>query len=79
MGTTSVDPHALWLAAQRLDEAADVLQSALADRCPDSAALDRLLDGVRLWQQTARETSEALRSAAGRYAAAEVASAEALR
>lgn len=79
MGTTSVDPHALWLAAQRLDEAADMLQSAIADRCVDSAKLDRLLAGARLWQQTARETSEALRSAAARYSAAEVAAAEALR
>ena len=56
-----------------------MLQSAIADRCVDSAKLDRLLAGARLWQQTARETSEALRSAAARYSAAEVAAAEALR
>lgn len=79
MGTTSVDPTALWLAAQRLDEAADVLQGALSGHLIDSAALDRLLGDVRLWQQAARETASALRTAAGRYTHAEAASAAVLR
>lgn len=79
MGTTSVDPHALWLAAQRLDEAADILQSALSGRCIHSATLDRLLGDVQLWRQTARDTASSLRNAAGRYAATESAAVQVLR
>lgn len=79
MGTTSVDPNALWLAAQRLDEAADLLQAALSGRCLDSTALYPLLGDVRLWQQAARETASALRTGAGRYTAAEAAAVAVLR
>lgn len=83
MGTTSVDPHALCLAAQRLDDAADVLHAALSGhlggRYVVSAALDRLLGDIGLWQQAARGTASALRTAASRYSDAELRAVEMLR
>ncbi len=70
MGTTSVDPHALRLAAQRLDAAADLLAAAVCVQLqglPGSAALDRLLGDVNAWQRAARETAAAVRTGAAGY------------
>jgi hypothetical protein len=77
MGTTSVDPQALRFAAQRLDEAADLLDLALRNhlsglqlRGADSRtrwSIGQLIDGVAQWQRAAREHAYAVRSGADRY------------
>ena len=77
MGTTSVDPQALRFAAQRLDEAADLLEGAVrahlgsvqlhgADRGIRSS-IGQLADGVAQWQSAAREYARAVRASADRY------------
>jgi hypothetical protein len=85
---TAVDPHALWAAAQRLDDAADLLHGALtvhlrplrsAADAGVGAAVQRLVADVELWQQAARETALAIRTAADRYTDTEAQAAEALR
>ncbi|MFN8073302.1 MAG: hypothetical protein U0R66_16075 [Mycobacterium sp.] len=77
MGTTSVDPQALRFAAQRLDEAADLLDVALRShlselrlRGPDPrtrSSIGQLVDGVSRWQRLAREYAYAVRAGADRY------------
>lgn len=78
MGTTSVDTHALRVAAQRLDEAADYLDAALGrhlsglrlcgvDRQARSQ-IGQLVDGVARWQRSARECAFAVRAGADCYA-----------
>lgn len=74
MGTTSVDPYALRLAAQRLDAAADLLSGVAGGplagpNAPD--ALSRLLADLARWQQAARQTAAVLRLGADRYTDAE--------
>jgi len=87
MGTTSVDPHALRVAARHLDTAADLLDSTLAGhlgalRCGDGtlrAGLDQLSADVAAWRRAARETADALRVGADRYAEHEADAVAALR
>lgn len=74
MGTTSVDPCALRLAAQRLDDAADLLSGVIGGplagpHAPE--ALSRLLADLARWQRAARETAAALRVGADRHTDAE--------
>lgn len=88
VAVTTVDPQALLAAAQRLDEAADLLHGALTgylsalhfDADPGvRAAMDRLVADVASWQRAARETAAVLRTGAQRYSDAETQAAEALR
>ena len=77
MGTTSVDPHALRLAARRLDEAADLLDTALRSHLiglqlstadgRTQAAIGLLVDDVARWQRAARESACSVRVGADRY------------
>ena len=77
MGTTSVDPHALRLAARRLDEAADLLDTALRSHLnglqlssadgATRAAIEKLVADVARWQRAARESACAVRVGADRY------------
>lgn len=77
MGTTSVDPQALRFAAQRLDEAADLLGMAVRNhlsglRLPavdprTRAAIGQLVEGATRWQREAREHAHAVRTGADRY------------
>jgi hypothetical protein len=85
---TAVDPHALWAAAQRLDEAADLLCGALAVHLRPlrsaadpgvGAAVERLVADIELWQRVARDTALAIRTAADRCTDTEAQAAEALR
>jgi hypothetical protein len=88
MGTTSVDPQALRYAAQRLDEAADLLGAAArchlsglqlptADRRTRSA-IGQLTDDVAQWQRAVREYAYAVRVGADRYIDEDRVGAEAL-
>jgi hypothetical protein len=89
MGTTSVDPQVLHFAAQRLDEAADILAVALSRHlnrlrlhAADPAtrtAMDQLVDGVGQWQRAARQYAAVVRAGADRYIDADSTGAEALR
>lgn len=82
MGTSSVDPPALWFAAQRLDDAAELLarlSGGLSGASVVSAALDQLLGDIALWQRAAQETAGALRAAARQYTEGEVRAVEMLR
>ena len=89
MGTTSVDPAVLRFAAQRLDEAADLLDAALClhlsvlrlhavDRGTGSA-IGQLVDGVARWQRAVRECACAVRASADRYTDADRRGAQALQ
>lgn len=74
MGTTSVDPYALRLAAARLDDAADLLNGAMRGHLAGLSAsepLDRLLADLTMWQWAAQETAVTLRTSADLYADAE--------
>ena len=88
MGTTSVDPPVLRFAAQRLDEAADLLDAAVcrhlsglrlqaADHGTRSA-IGQLVDGIARWQRAVRECACAVRVSADRYTDADRRAAEAL-
>jgi hypothetical protein len=89
MGTTSVDPYALRFAAQRLDEAADLLDAALSRHlsglrllAADGAtrsAVGGVVEGVARWQRTAREYASVVRAGADRYTDEDRDGAEALR
>lgn len=89
MGTTSVDPYALRHAARRLDEAADLLDTAVRVHLAGlrlqgadgrtRVAIAQLVDRVLQWQRTAREYSSAVRAGADRYADEDLAGAQALR
>lgn len=85
---TAVDPPALRAAALRMDAAADALHAALATHLRAlhldtpagvRAAVQGLVADVDLWQQTARETAAALRTAADHYTRADTLAAQALR
>lgn len=70
MGTVSVDPAALRMAAQRLDAAADILAGAVGAhlrglRSGEAVAL--LVADVGQWTHAAREVAAVLRSGAERY------------
>lgn len=89
MGTTFVDPAVLRFAARRLDEAADLLDTAVrthlnglqlpAQRTAVGAALGTLVDDVVSWQRAEREYAWAVRACADRYADSDRHDAEALR
>jgi len=87
MRTTSVDPHALRVAARQLDTAADLLDSTLAGHLGDlrcgggtlRAGLDQLAADVAAWRRAARETAQALLVGADRYADHEADAVAALR
>lgn len=76
----SVDPQALRIAAARLDDAADILQTTLHTRL-GGLHIDagRLIDGVGRWERASRDLASALRSAADRLENSEAVRAEALR
>ncbi len=83
MGTTSVDPHALRLAAQRLDTAADLLGAAI-DRLGVGGvslggAVDEIVADLAHWQRGARDGAVGLRTVAERHIEQDNAGAEALR
>ncbi|WP_313674758.1 hypothetical protein [Mycolicibacterium sp.] len=87
METTSVDLHALRSAARQLDIAADLLDSTLAGhlgalRCGGGRlrdGLDQLSADIAAWRRAARETAQALRVGADRYAEHEADAVAALR
>ena len=85
MGTTSVDPHALRFAAQRLDEAADLLDGAVRGHLnglrlpPARSAVSLVVQDVAQWQRAARECACALRVSAQCYTDDDHLGAEALR
>ncbi len=85
---TAVDPHALWTAARRLDQAADLLHGALtvhlrplrpAAETRVGAAVQQLVADTEQWQRAARDTALALRTAADRYTHTEARAVAALR
>lgn len=83
MGTTSVDPQALRLAAQRLDTAADLLDAAM-DRLgmgggPQRGMVDEIVADIAHWQRGARDGAVGLRTVAERHIEHDGAGAEALR
>jgi len=81
MGTTSVDPHALRLAAQHLDTAADLLDAAIArlDRAAAGAAVDEIVTDIAHWRRGARDGAVGLRTVAQRHIEQDSAGAEVLR
>lgn len=89
MGTTSVDPQALRFAAQRLDEAADHLETALRNHLSGlrlrsagpgaRSSIAQLVDGVTRWQREARAYADAVRAGAERYVDEDARGAQALR
>lgn len=86
MATTAVDPHALQVAAQRLDAAADILSIELATHlrglhCHAAlrGALDQLVADVAQWELAARALAAALRTGAQRYTENEAHATEVLR
>jgi hypothetical protein len=85
MGTTSVDPHALRFAAQRLDEAADLLDVAVRRHLSGlqleviRSAVGELTDGIAHWQRAAREYARAVRAGADNYTDADRLGAEVLQ
>jgi hypothetical protein len=69
MTTTSVDPQALRLAAQRLDTAGDLLDAAIA-RLGQGAfgpAVEQIVADIAHWQRGAREGAAGLRTVAQRH------------
>lgn len=82
MGTVSVDPAALRMAAQRLEAAAEVLAGTLATHLRGlhtGDAVGLLVADVGQWVLAARETADALHNGADRYCAGEAAAVSALR
>ncbi len=83
MGTTSIDPGALYAAAQRLDAAADILAAALDVHLgalrSGGAGVERLKSDMRQWTRSASEVADALRIGAQRYVDGEAAAAAALQ
>lgn len=81
MGTTSVDPQTLRLAAQRLDAAADFLDVARRVHLAGvhSRAVDHLAAELAQWQRDARDGAVGLRAVAERFLAEDRTGAEALR
>lgn len=82
MGTISVDPLALRIAAARFDHSADILNAALSSHLGalrSGVGIDQLVTGVTRWQQSARDLATALRVAADRYADSEAHAAVRLR
>ena len=80
MGTTSVHPQALRLAADRLDTAADLLDAAI-DRLgrAGGGAVEQIVADVAQWQRGARDSAVGLRTVAERYIEQDDAGAGALR
>jgi hypothetical protein len=80
MATTSVDPQALRLAAQRLDTAADLLDAAI-DRLGQAGggAVEQIVADIAQWQRGARDGAAGLRTVAARHIEQDNAGAEALR
>lgn len=89
MGTTSVDPHVLRFAAQRLDEAADLLDVAVSRHLNGlrlqaaggslGLAIGQLVRDVTRWQCAVREYACAVRSSVDRYTDEDRRGAEGLR
>ena len=83
MGTISVDPAALRIAAQRLDTASDILTGTLGTHLRDvqsgSSAVGQLIADIGQWTRAAREASAALRLGADRFGDGESAAVAALR
>ncbi|WP_293308012.1 hypothetical protein [Mycolicibacterium sp.] len=82
MGTVSVDPAALRMAAQRLDDAAEILACAVGAHLrglQSGAAAGLLVAEVGQWTRAAREVAEGLRCGADRYCEGEAAAVAALR
>ena len=83
MGTTSVDPEALRLAAQRLDTTADLLDAVIDGLAggagPRRGALDQIVADIALWRRCARDGAVGLRTVAERHVEQDNAGAEALR
>ena len=83
MGTISVDPAVLRIAAQRLDTAADILAGTLGTHLREvqsgGAAVGQLIADVGQWTHAAREAAGALRLGADRFCAGESAAVTALR
>lgn len=81
MGTTSVDPQALRLAAQRLDTAGDLLDAAMArlGQGAGGPAVDQIVADIAHWQRGARDGAVGLRTVAQRHIEQDWAGAEVLR
>jgi hypothetical protein len=81
MGTTSVDPQALRLAAQRLDTTGDLLDAAMARLGPGTGgpAVDQIVADIAHWQRGARDGAVGLRTVAHRHIEQDSAGAEVLR
>lgn len=79
MGTTSIDPQALRLAAQRLDDAADLLDVALRVHLVGLRSVDQLVAELADWRRDARDGADGLRAVAERFLAEDRAGAEVLR
>lgn len=81
-GITVVDPLALPIAAARLEDAADILHTALRTHLAglrSRASVEELVAGIERWESAAREVATALRIAANRYIESEQRGAAALR
>ena len=83
MGTVSVDPAALRMAARRLETAADLLGGILTTHLRDlqtgEAGVGDLLTGVGRWAGDAAEVAATLRAAADGYVEGASAAVTALR
>ena len=82
MGTISVDPAALRMAAQRMDAAAEILAGALGTHLrglQSGDAVCQLVADVGHWTRAAREVAGVLRLGADRYCDGESAAVAALR
>ena len=83
MGITSVDLHALRLAAQRLDTAADLLDAAIdrlgAGSGSRGGVIDQIVADIAHWQRGARDGALGLRAVVDGHIEQDRAGAEALR
>lgn len=80
MGTFSLDPQAVRMAADRLEAAADILQGVLGTHLAAlPAGAEDLRAGVARWETGARDLATALRAAVDRHAESETNRARALR
>ncbi|HPX38367.1 MAG TPA: ESX-1 secretion-associated protein [Mycobacterium sp.] len=82
MGTVSVDPASLRMAAQRLEAAAEILAGAVGTHLRGlqyGAAAGPIVADVGQWSRAAREVAAALRCGADRYCEGETAAVAALR
>ena len=83
MGTTSVDPQTLRLAAQRLDTAADLLDDAIGRLGAGGRSLGGMIDeivaDIAHWQHGARDGAIGLRAVADGHIELDRSGAEALR